>query len=270
MNTETKFKLDQKVLIKHPSVLAKNLTGVINDINHSTADGSTAYRVLIDGEQIGFWYLEQYLEAVADAPVFKLGDSVVIKDEDSGNYNKVGVIDQLSDSRAGGSPTYRVKFPENGFHYWYIERLLGHGPAPAEEPAEEKVDLTQLALDNLKKMWEDLRANYAKDMETISQRLIEEAENRGWCREFDDIIDEVNDKLVGPCRLDTREQDIEIEVTVRSTVYATTTVIVRARDEDQAAQFLADEPDSYFDMNDVLSDHVSNWGFEDIDWEMTN
>jgi hypothetical protein len=269
MSTETKFKLDQAVLIKHPSVVDKNLTGVIDNINNSTADGSTAYRVLIDGqEKVPFWYLEQYLEPAVDTPIFKVGDSVVIKDEISGNYNKVGVIDEISPTL---SPrTYRVKFPENDFHFWYIERLLAHGPAQAEEPAEEKVDLTQLALDNLKKMWEDLRVKYAEDMSTISQRLIEEAENRGWCREFDDIIDEVNNKLVGPFPLDTREQDIEVEVTIRATVYATQTVTVRARDEDQAAEFLADDPDSYLDMNDVLSDHVSNWGFEDIDWEITN
>ncbi len=198
MSTETKFKLDQTVLIKHPSVADKNLTGVIDNINNSTSDGSTAYRVLVGEEKVGFWYLEQYLEA-----------------------------------------------------------------------AEEKVDLTQLALDNLKKMWEDLRRKYAEDMSIISERLIMEAESRGWCSEFDEIIEEVNNKLQGPFPLDTREKDIEVEVTVRGTVWATTTVTVRAANEDKAAQMIADDPDSYFDANEVLTDHVNGWGFDDVDWEIT-
>jgi len=65
-----------------------------------------------------------------------------------------------------------------------------------------------------------------------------------------------------------RTQEFEINVRVQGTMYAYTTVRVEARTEDDARNMLEDDPDSYFDPDDLLTDQACNDCFDDVDVEI--
>lgn len=101
-------------------------------------------------------------------------------------------------------------------------------------------------------------------IEIIGERLIQEAERRGWCDEFDSIIDDVNAELPGSFALPTREREYEVEIEVEATVTFTHTVTVTARNEDEARDNVEYDLNAYFDPDDAASDHVSYNGFTDV------
>jgi hypothetical protein len=57
---------------------------------------------------------------------------------------------------------------------------------------------------------------HRSDIAAIGQRLLDEADDRGWCDEYDTVVDELNKLLTVP--LPTRERDFEVEIEVRVTV----------------------------------------------------
>jgi len=103
----------------------------------------------------------------------------------------------------------------------------------------------------------------------VSERLNEEAEERGWCETFDAIIDQVNDDLSGPFRLELRMKDYVVDVTLAVSSHVTVSTTVSARNDREARELVSDDFDSYFDRSDInqaMSDsEVHDWSLEEID-----
>lgn len=70
--------------------------------------------------------------------------------------------------------------------------------------------------------------NHVYDVCKISMRLNEEAVRHGWCSEFVDLLNNVNDRLFIDLDLPEREFNVSFDVTFRITT------TVRALDEDEA------------------------------------
>lgn len=72
-------------------------------------------------------------------------------------------------------------------------------------------------------------AAYAEDFNTVGTMLMEEAERRGWCSEYDEFVDAVNGRTQR-LELPSREREVEIswEETYTVTVRRTGTATLRA------------------------------------------
>ena len=103
----------------------------------------------------------------------------------------------------------------------------------------------------------------------VSERLNDEAEERGWCDTFDAIIDEVNDSLEGPFSLALRMKDYVIDAVLAVSSHVSVSTTVSARNEREARELVSDDFNSYFDTSDIsqaLSDsEVDDWSIEEID-----
>ena len=106
---------------------------------------------------------------------------------------------------------------------------------------------------------------YAK----ISERLNDEAEERGWCEVFDTIMDEINDSLERPFQLTLRMKDYVVDVNLAVSSHVSVSTTVSARNEREARELVSEDFDSYFDSSDIsqaLSDsEVDDWSIEEID-----
>ena len=101
----------------------------------------------------------------------------------------------------------------------------------------------------------------------VGQRLLDEAERRNWCAEFDDIINEVNDELPGGFQLPTRKRMFRVEVEVTGTHTTTYTVEVEASSSDEAYELVDESPSDYFDPDEVMTDAVRYDSWDDIQTE---
>lgn len=109
------------------------------------------------------------------------------------------------------------------------------------------------------KTWQDSYQRKATEYDTfrdtVRTRMIEEAESRDWCEEFDRILEEFG--------LDPRTREFYVEVTITAT--QTISIPVTARDEDDAKEGV--------DMSSYsLSDYVSDteWSWDSDDAEITD
>lgn len=81
-----------------------------------------------------------------------------------------------------------------------------------------------------------VRQRWAEDVATIGEALLEEAESRGWCSEFDDFIESTNPKLYAE-GLPRRVRDWEVTVMVEVAV----PVAVSAVSEEEAIEIASQE-----------------------------
>lgn len=95
-----------------------------------------------------------------------------------------------------------------------------------------------------------LRSNVRSDCTLLSQRLIDQANDRGWCSVYDEIVENLNSEFT-VLAIAERETDHEIDVAVTVTYEIHTTVTVRARNIDDAVDMLRNDPESY-----IGSDHL--------------
>lgn len=112
----------------------------------------------------------------------------------------------------------------------------------------------------------DAKDHAQESIQTIGEALIEKAESMDWCGEFDEWVDIVNRRLAFGYELPTRIQEHEVEVEISGTVSVTKTFTVEARSQEHAEQLVADEPDSFFDPEEILQEssnfYVSDTSFE--------
>ena len=103
----------------------------------------------------------------------------------------------------------------------------------------------------------------------VSERLNDEAEERGWCEVFDTIMDEINDSLERPFQLTLRMKDYVVDVNLAVSSHVSVSTTVSARNHREARELVSDDFDSYFDTSDIsqaLSDsEVDDWSIEEID-----
>lgn len=81
-----------------------------------------------------------------------------------------------------------------------------------------------------------VRQRWAEDIATIGEALLDEAESRGWCSEFDDFIESTNPKLFAE-GLPRRARDWEVTVMVEVAV----PVAVSAVSEEEAIEIASQE-----------------------------
>jgi len=138
-----------------------------------------------------------------------------------------------------------------------------------DTPAEPELTEDQRTIASLKTTIGDLQDMIRKlthDIEVvIGQRMIAEAEERGWCDSFDNIVDLVNNQLTGCARLPERIQEFAVEVYVTGTISTLHTVMVTARSQDDADELVSDNPNEYFDADEVLTEYVSWNSFDSIE-----
>lgn len=106
-------------------------------------------------------------------------------------------------------------------------------PAPAE-PAPETDSKDQL-IESLREEVSRVRTAHVRDINTLNNALLEEAENRDWCSEFDEFVEGVNGHL--NIELDGRERDFDVTVEVTYRVVRT----VSARTESEAEDLATDD-----------------------------
>jgi len=119
------------------------------------------------------------------------------------------------------------------------------------------------ALENESRMHEQRDA--LKAMEIISERLNHEADRRGWCDDFDEIIEEVNGLLPGWLQLAKREREYEIDVQVTATMTFTERVTVTASNEEDAREMAEEQVSD--DIDRILHDYINYTGVDDVEIE---
>jgi hypothetical protein len=127
--------------------------------------------------------------------------------------------------------------------------------------ANRDVERTQTSLRETQRLHDLSMNKHVADIERIGQRLIEESNDRGWCNEFDEIIEEMNVDLNVP--LPVREKDFELSVTF--TVTGSRSVTVRAASLDDAVEQFKENIDDHMDVSDAAADAANYGNFEIID-----
>lgn len=114
-----------------------------------------------------------------------------------------------------------------------------------------------------------LEARRAIDM--IGERLIQESNDRNWCGEFDEIIDDVNSALPGWLELPTRQREYEVSWTETYYVTVCRSTTVTARNEEDAMEVVGEmgivgEADDY-EMKTAINSGNFEFSDDNSDFE---
>lgn len=132
------------------------------------------------------------------------------------------------------------------------------------EEANELVATLRGDRDILRDRLRDYTNKVAQDMRVLSDKLIEEANRRNWCDEYDEIVDALNGLFL-VLSIDQRTREYEVEVVLSGTITACTTVIVTAGSREDAEQLVREDIDAYVDVSDVLTNELMNGGLDDLE-----
>jgi hypothetical protein len=150
---------------------------------------------------------------------------------------------------------------------------LDESPSPAEVVSQlvRGVRAQTARADDAEQRVTDAEARHRKDIATIGEDLIEVADRRGWCSDYDDFVEGLNGRLT--VSLPERQQDYEVEVEItyrrRMTVSAT-----RSFSDEELRQLVSDRDETSNPHNDLLqavvdeSDEIHSWkvvNFEQVD-----
>jgi hypothetical protein len=110
-------------------------------------------------------------------------------------------------------------------------------------------------------------------IETIGEVLIEQADNRGWCEQFDELTDDVNEKLPSWLQLMKRSKEYLVSWTETVTVQVRRSMTVTSSSEECAeedARELANGVELY-EVQDAINcgQWQSDEDFDDVDIELT-
>lgn len=112
--------------------------------------------------------------------------------------------------------------------------------------------------DNLRKLLSESKSNHQKDIETIGNALIEQAEQRSFCNEYDDFIEELNQNLT--IDLPVRKKTFQVTLEITRTISTRVTVEVECAYEEDAAE-LAEGDESLWQSE--LPSYLEDWDEED-------
>lgn len=153
----------------------------------------------------------------------------------------------------------------NNVHGNRINELIREKRALEAEAADQReisrlhdssaADLLQ-ELNRVKAELGIVRNNYDADILTIGEALIEEAEDRGWCDEFDTFIDGLEPKLHAEMPRRVRDYDVYVEITVR------VPVTVSARNADHARERAEEDWRDHWDSS-LAAEHLENGTLRD-------
>lgn len=151
---------------------------------------------------------------------------------------------------------------------------MSHENTEATSQHENTVELQLEALrtDNERLKRESLRISRAlieandahqKDIDTISDVFIFQANEHDYCEVYDEIVEELNNSLSKPMK--TRERHYDVEVTIRSSIAKRVTV--KALDLDAAIDKVKNDPHDFIDQDKMLSD-AARYGWDDVEIEV--
>ena len=113
------------------------------------------------------------------------------------------------------------------------------------------------------------KANRA--LRTVRDFLMEEANDRNWCTEFDQFINKINRHFeangLGDYVLEERTQEYEIEIEIRGVLTTTITQTVTAHSAEEAFEMAAEE----LNIDRELTDAARRLTFDDteiVDWSV--
>lgn len=124
---------------------------------------------------------------------------------------------------------------------------------------------TEYLLNKLHKEFSEYKTKARNAINTIGDRLITESNDRQWCSEFDQIIDDVNSELPFDLQLPTRSKDYVVTWTETYTVTVERSETVHEmRDEDQAIDYVRENAEALSGWD------LQNYSFQSCEWEHDN
>lgn len=122
--------------------------------------------------------------------------------------------------------------------------------------------------DSWRDKYDEARQQAQNAIAKIGERLIQESNDRSWCSEFDQIIDDVNSDLPGWLQLPEREREYEVTWTESYSITVPRSITVTARNEEQACDIAADweEADEY-EMREAISAGNYSYDCDNGDYE---
>lgn len=99
--------------------------------------------------------------------------------------------------------------------------------------------------------------------------ITETVDEAGYCDEYERVVDEVNRRMSNKGHsmgLRRREREYEVEVSFSATVHVTTTVMVTAASDEEACEYVQDNPSDFLDISQLLSDEIL---YNEPDYEIT-
>lgn len=106
--------------------------------------------------------------------------------------------------------------------------------------------------------------NLYDDIAIIAERLRDEAENRGWCQEYNDLCEDLN-SIMSDSHMLPLTQEYEVDIEIEATVKTVRTVTVMASSFEEAQELVLDDPDSYIDTSEEALEAASDGGFDSLD-----
>jgi hypothetical protein len=155
-----------------------------------------------------------------------------------------------------------------------------YGRAKFFKPSTLTVHPDQAAAKQIRDLaaWEDryhhqrtIIRKQAASLETFKEKIVGVITDEGYCDEYEKVADKVNELMFDhepEFRLLYREQEFHFDVRTTGAMTAYHSVVVQARTEDEARDMLEDDPDSFFDADDILTDEARNDCFEDVETEI--
>ena len=136
---------------------------------------------------------------------------------------------------------------------------------PAPEPVVEPV--VDREVENLRRRITNLQSEVDAGKEAIriiGGRLIEEANNRGWCSDYDRIIENVNSEVASGWELPVRNAQYEVTWTESYTVTVYRSATFTASDEDDAIEIAHNEETAdRYALRDAIDN--GNYTFDEAD-----
>ena len=165
-------------------------------------------------------------------------------------------------SRQKPDDTEQVQFdnPQLGLSMPWVFASSAFTPDEAEDRATRFHEFHRVSV-NLAD-YQRLKNDYYKDIELLADMLREEAENRNWCEEYDNFVDNFNSQSK-VATIEPRTNDYEVEVTFDICIRVTNSVVTSARNADEAVDNVRDM--SIGDMDFDLHNHLMNFDYEVID-----
>ena len=286
MNTQTKFKVDDKVLVTHPSVVEKKLTGIIESVGAHGDDGGATYKVILGDEKVPFWYLEQYLEPVTEVETFPVTEEPSTDEtvpgqafltqtmphmdraftlEDSGKYTVQRSA--LDPSHTGGD----TKLVEA----WLAEGLMGKRSTAYGANLPETVGA--MTWDFIRLMVKERKLIPLFD--ALNEQMNEYADNAGLCSQYDEAVEDLNNiiRALMPelgFMFKGRSKQYRCVVSRTRTIQESMTVYVEAPPNatssdlvDQAIDDAQFSSDSEWDVDD---DNVDTTDYELIEYDIAD
>ena len=161
---------------------------------------------------------------------------------------------------------------DRGIWATYGDATLLEDEAPSQVETVTKADYERLQqeLDRANERVEELRVRAGKwerDFDRLANAVMNEAERRDWCSDFEDFEDRVDEELeIGV--MPRREREWDVEVNVEGTLRISTTVSVTASSQEAANEMVNENMDEYVNADELLTDKARHVSFEDIECEV--